>query len=815
MLTSATPGRVAALLFTLLAHAAPVQATAAEARGATVAVLSAVPAAGVGAFAGVDVSVANMGAAALAVRSVRVDGDAFAVEGALPASLEPGASATLRVSLAAQVQGTYAATLVVETDDGTATLPVEARRVERLYVDAAAPGGDGATWATAFADLTGATGFADGLDGRVSVWVRGGTYRPTGRPAGSGRAATFVLREGVALLGGFSGTGDVRDPALYPTVLSGDVGAPGDSTDNAYAVVTLRATAAPSDSASVDGVTVTGGVNDRDEPGLAVRGGGITGTGTAEARIALAVRHSAFASNYGVDGGGVACDFCSVVVSDAVFRDNRAQYGGGLSVSRGAATVRRSAFERNETQSSGGGAHLTQVSLDLSDLRFIANVTGSAGGVGSAGGGLYVQGGGGRIARVAFERNQAPAGGGASVATSASTRIDDVVFDRNVSQSTGGGLRATGSGLLRIANARFVANTGGGLSVDDSDAATLRVRVSDSAFEDNVAGSSGGAADLRRPTVVSRTRFVRNRARSGGALTVAAAGTYVADSEFLGNTATGSGAQSVGGAVVTFGDASLTVVNSVFVGNRATGAGSVLTALSGATALVNVTMAANGPRALSAQIGGATVRLGNAVAWPVAAPLFAALNPGAPGQGGTLAIDHAVVQGGATGTNVLDADPRYGRPPAPGPDGAWGTPDDDYGDLRVQSGSPAIDAGRAALLPPDTADLDGDGNTAEPVPTALGGDPRARGAAVDLGAYESEGAVAAEPGAGAPRGLRVSGANPARAQTVVSLDAGASARAVVVLYDLLGRRVAVLHDGPLAAGRLGPVTLLGAVLDPV
>ena len=66
---------------------------------------------------------------------------------------------------------------------------------------------------------------------------------------------------------------------------------------------------------------------------------------------------------------------------------------------------------------------------------------------------------------------------------------------------------------------------------------------------------------------------------------------------------------------------------------RQPGAGSVLTALSGATAPAIVTMAANGPRTLSAQIraeNAATVRLDNAVAWPVAAPLFAALNPGAP-----------------------------------------------------------------------------------------------------------------------------------------------------------------------------------------
>ena len=102
-----------------------------------------------------------------------------------------------------------------------------------------------------------------------------------------------------------------------------------------------------------------------------------------------------------------------------------------------------------------------------------------------------------------------------------------------------------------------------------------------------------------------------------------------------------------------------------------------------------------------------------------------------------------------TGTNGnLSADPRFVRPASPGPDGIWGTADDDYGNLRLLPGSACIDAGNNADVPADVADLNGNGNTTEPLPFDLAGanrfldDPATAdtgaGTApiVDIGAYE-------------------------------------------------------------------------------
>jgi hypothetical protein len=69
-----------------------------------------------------------------------------------------------------------------------------------------------------------------------------------------------------------------------------------------------------------------------------------------------------------------------------------------------------------------------------------------------------------------------------------------------------------------------------------------------------------------------------------------------------------------------------------------------------------------------------------------------------------------------------------------GPDDIVGTEDDD---LRLNPGSPCIDAGNNDALGADAFDLDYDSDANEPLPFDFEGKPRILNGTVDIGAYES------------------------------------------------------------------------------
>ena len=123
-----------------------------------------------------------------------------------------------------------------------------------IYVDDdAAAGGDGTSWANAYKYLQ------DALDAAASgdeIWVAEGVYKPdedTAHPTGTGdRTATFHLKNGVGIYGGFGGG---------ESVLSGDLN--GDDgpnfanySDNSRHVVTGSGTGG---TAVLEGFTIMGG----------------------------------------------------------------------------------------------------------------------------------------------------------------------------------------------------------------------------------------------------------------------------------------------------------------------------------------------------------------------------------------------------------------------------------------------------------------------------------------------------------------------------------------------------------------------------
>lgn len=361
----------------------------------------------------------------------------------------------------------------------------------------------------------------------------------------------------------------------------------------------------------------------------------------------------------------------------------------------------------------------------------------------------------------------------------------DVRFERNVSAGVAGGMANRNGSHPVLVGVTFVENEAallaGGMANDSGSSPTL-VHVR---FERNRSDGWTGALDnyqASSPTLVNVV-FVGNECQNyGGAITndTGSNGRFV-NVLVVGNVA--HNVAAAGAAGMQTNDSSPVLIGVTFVANRAgSGAGGLGHRGSGTTTLRNAVVWANGTELLDE-------------------------------SGGGFDVSHALVAGGfAAGTAVLDADPLVVLAPDPGADGVWGTPDDAYGDLRLRAGSPALDAADAAHLPPDTHDLDGDGDTAEPLPLDLGGALRVQGGGPDLGAYEGAVVVSTEPGPTAG-GVRLGAAfpQPGGGEITIPLDLGADALVDAFVVDALGRRVQTLERGVRAAGRRRLVWETGGV----
>jgi hypothetical protein len=205
----------------------------------------------------------------------------------------------------------------------------------------------------------------------------------------------------------------------------------------------------------------------------------------------------------------------------------------------------------------------------------------------------------------------------------------------------------------------------------------------------------------------------------------------------------------------------------------------------GTLRVVNTTAVATGAPALLARVRSATppiapnvLEVSNAIARggpsDIEATDIALCKIDQPCAPGEIAIDHSnfavrVPAANAPGRGVItegtgnqSADPRFVNPGA--------------GDFHLRAGSPAIDAGAAQ---------------AQALALDLDGRPRAQGAAIDLGAYETPGAIAGGPGGS---GSGASGARDTKAPVLGRLSllharfrVGARATAITTTTSEAGR----------------------------
>ncbi|NJL04367.1 MAG: cadherin, partial [Chloroflexaceae bacterium] len=214
---------------------------------------------------------------------------------------------------------------LVVVQGGLAPRPAYAQVGTIYYVDKDRPddSGDGLSWATAKRNLQSALALATA---GAQIWVADGTYYPdegTGQ-TNNNRDATFSLKDGVAIYGGFAGTETLlteRDVAANVAILSGDLDQSGTATNNdAYHVVTSDGNAT---TALLDGFTITGGNANGSNP--QDRGGGIYTFNSSQAQFAALT----ISGNDAIFGSGVFNDSSSPSYTNVTISGNTAFDDGG------------------------------------------------------------------------------------------------------------------------------------------------------------------------------------------------------------------------------------------------------------------------------------------------------------------------------------------------------------------------------------------------------------------------------------------------------------------------------------------------------
>lgn len=296
--------------------------------------------------------------------------------------------------------------------------------------------GNGSSWADASGDLQHIINSASGR-ANDEIWVAKGIYKPNQSPIlndNNNRNFTFLLRSGVKMYGGFSGT-ESSESQRVPgdrSTCSGDIGALGNKSDNCYHVVVSLD---DSPNTLFDGFRIENGIANGSESfpisGFLVNSS--EGAGIYAAASNLQLRNSVITGCEALNGAGIyfqQANLASVSYVDFLFNlslhDGGAIYNFGSNVS-----VTHCLFNANQAVNNGGAIYC-------------------------ATGGVF------NFNNLIFNQNEAETGG-ALFNNRSSVKIRNSVFLENVASNGGGGINTINNAthFLDVSYCTFYANSGG------------------------------------------------------------------------------------------------------------------------------------------------------------------------------------------------------------------------------------------------------------------------------------------------------------------------------------------------------------------
>lgn len=261
---------------------------------------------------------------------------------------------------------------------------------------------DGRTWETAYTTIQPAIDdWANPEMVVESIHIAAGTYLPEYDFGNQNnpRDLTFWIPPGVDIFGGYpSGGGlpEVRDPNLYLTTLSGDLGnddQPDGSgkLDNSYCVLTLNHTVVPEKEdgtvTTIDGVTISGGYSG--DIVNAVPGAGVQ---ILDQREVVISRCEIVDNHSGGGGGGLFAmgdgsfgDPYLFVINSRINNNSAIGYGGGMLLHALQGLVLNSEIAQNSASQAGG------IGIEESQHVQIVNCSVVGNSADTTGGGLALQ----------------------------------------------------------------------------------------------------------------------------------------------------------------------------------------------------------------------------------------------------------------------------------------------------------------------------------------------------------------------------------------------------------------------------------------